>query len=118
MKKLKQKIKRALAGFLKDELLDYIGYNHKIPLMSLNDRFVIDQIPFETLVMELEIPIEADFRNRLNPNDSLEHLIISAKEKFARQVMEHIHVEAQNLTSNDYYMRRSVKFMLRVQKKR
>ena len=50
--KLKTRIKRALAGFLREELLQYIGYNHKIPYMSLNDRFNVDNLSFETMVME------------------------------------------------------------------
>lgn len=116
--KLKTRIKRALAGFLREELLDYIGYNHKIPYMTLNDRFNVQNIDFETMVMEVEIPI--DLYDRMGYEDSIRLVkhIENCKKRFADQVIEHIHVEAQNLTTRKYFMRRSVRFVLRVQMKK
>lgn len=119
MKNLKQKIKCALAGLLRDELLEYIGYNHKIPFMSLNDRFMINELPFETMIMEQEIQLSPNLDlHRNNHFDLLEIEIQSAKERFAREVLNHIHVDAQNLTTHEHYMRRSVRFVLRVQSKK
>jgi len=116
--KLKTRIKRALAGFLREELLEYIGYNHKIPYMSLNDRFNVENLPFETMVMEVEIPIEMDGRMGYKDPTRLEKHIEECKRRFADQIMEHIHVDAQNLTTREHFMRRSVKFVLRVQGKK
>jgi len=120
MKKLKQKIKRALAGFLRDELLEYIGYNHKIPFMSLNDRFMVNELPFETMIMEVEVPLFENIGTDLAFESCMrfESAIENAKKKFANQIMDHIHVETNNLTSHEQYMRRSVRFVLRVQGKK
>lgn len=118
MKKLKQKIKRALAGFLRDELLEYIGYNHKIPFMSLNDRFMVNELPFETMVMELQVPLYDERSYTSMESQSIfERQIEDAKRKFASQMMDHIHVDARDLTSRDNYMVRSIKLVLRVQGK-
>lgn len=108
MKKLKQKLKRVLAAFLREELLEYIGYNHKIPFMSLKNRFEINNLPFETLIMEVELPIGD------NPYE-LENAIRKAKEDFANTVMNHIHVDARNLTNDKFYMKRFVTLKLNVQ---
>lgn len=119
MKNLKQKFKRALAAFLRDEILEYIGYNHKIPLTSLNDRFTIDNIPFDTMVMEVEVPIyEGGIYDSRENEMMLERQIEEAKKKFTSQMMDHIHVDAQNLTSREHYMRRSIKLVLRIQGKK
>ena len=115
MKKIKTRIKRALAAFLREELLEYIGYNHRIPFMSTRERFNVENLPFETVVMECEIPISP---NNEDDRFELERSIQSAKEAFTRRVIEHIHVDAQNLTSSKHFMRRSVRLVLRVQGKR
>lgn len=115
--KLKTRIKRALAGLLREELLEYIGYNHNIPYMSLNDRFQVETLPFETFVMESEINLSNQSRIGYDQAHYIEKQINDCKEKFARKVMEHIHVDTQNLTDHEHYMRRSVKLTLRVQSK-
>lgn len=115
MKNIKRKIKRALAAFLKEELLEYIGYNHEIPLTSIPDRFMINEIPFDSVVMEQVIPIEIDRMRMEGDARPFEEHIRRAKERFAKEVMKQIYVDAQNLTTDDNYMRRSVKFILRVQ---
>ena len=118
MKKLKIRIKRALAAFLKDELLDYIGYNHKIPQMSLGDRFHIDSHEFETVVMEEIIDIDSGRNPNFLHGDpmQMEEHIEKCKQKFAAEVVKNIYVDAQNLTSREHFMQRSVRFILRVQK--
>lgn len=116
--KLKTRIKRALAGFLREELLEYIGYNHNIPYMGIGDRFNVENLPFETMVMEVEIPIEMDNRMGYEDPTRLEKHIEDCKRMFSDRIMEHIHVEAQDLTSREHFMRRSVRFVLRVQGKK
>lgn len=118
MKNLKQKLKRALAGFLREELLEYIGYNHKIPFMSLNDRFMINELPFETMVMEIQVPLHDENSYTCMESKSIfERQIEYAKRKFASQMMDHIHVDAHDLTSRENYMVRSIKLVLRIQGK-
>lgn len=114
MTKLAKRFKRALASFLKDELMEHIGYNHNIHFRSLNDRFNVENIPFETMIMEVVIPIESNHSQMF----TLEERIEDCKKQFAIQIMDHIHVDAQNLTNNDKFMRRSVRFSLRVQCKK
>lgn len=118
MKKIKKRIKRALAGFLRDELLDYIGYNHKIPQMSLGDRFQVESYDFETIVMEQIIEIDNNRNSNFLAGDpmQMEDNIEKCKREFANEVVKHIYVDAQNLTSREHFMQRSVRFVLRVQK--
>ncbi|NJB83638.1 hypothetical protein [Wenyingzhuangia aestuarii] len=115
MKKIKKRIKRALAAFLREELMEYIGYNHRIPYMSLNDRFKVDNLKFETVVMEQDISIDIDNRELQRDPLRLERQIEDCKRQFADEVLKHIHVDTQNLTNRERYMRRSVRFVLRVQ---
>jgi len=118
MKKLKLRIKRTLAAFLKDELLDYIGYNHKIPQMSLGDRFHVDDLEFETVVMEEIIDIDYGRNPNFLHGDpmQMEEHIEKCKRRFADKVVNSIHVDAQNLASREHFRQRSVRFILRVQK--
>lgn len=124
MKKLKLKFKRALAGFLRDELLEVIGYNHRIPLQSLKDRFVINEVPFETMCMEMVINLypDIDVRHRLDSRfeavSDFERQVREAKEQFCFQMMDHIHVDAQDLVSPEYRGQRSVRLMLQIQSKK
>ena len=113
--KLKTRIKRALAAFLREELLEYIGYNHNIPYMPIGERFYVEHLPFETVVMERILPIDQELQRMPY---GLEELIHKCKEDFARQVVEHIHVDAQQLLNDRDFGRRSVRFVLRVQGKR
>lgn len=116
--KFKKRIKQALAGFLREELLEYIGYNHNIPYMSLDNRFNIQNVPFDTVVMETQIPIDMYDRSGCENPARLEEHIENCKREFCNKVMEHVHVDAQNLTNRESYMMRSVKFTLRVQSKK
>lgn len=117
MKNIKKRIKRALAAFLREELLEYIGYNHNIPYMSLNDRFKVEELDwnFETVVMEQDISLDIDNRGLQRDPLRLERQIEACKRQFSDEVLKHIHVETQNLTNRERYMRRSVRFVLRVQ---
>lgn len=113
--KLKKRIKKALASFLQDELLEHMGYNHKIHAQSLNDRFIIEQVPFETIVMEQEVDINpgSGFEHQMR----LEQAIDKSKRYFAEEVIKHIHVECQDLLRPEYMMRRSIKLTLKIQSK-
>ncbi len=111
-----KRIKRALAAFLRDELLEYIGYNHNIPYMTLDQRFTIREVNFEIAIMEKVITI-SDHLNSQIPN-FFEDQIEVAKKEFARNVMDHIHVDTTSLIDEENYMNRSVKLILRVQEKR
>lgn len=113
---IKKRIKRALAAFLKDELMDYIGYNHNIPAMSLGDRFRVDSFDFETIVMEELLDMHPRGMNGFSDPMILEEHIQRCKDRFSKEIIRHIHVEAENLTSREHYMRRSVRLVLRVQK--
>ena len=109
---IKKRIKRALAAFLKDELEEY----RPIPFTSLNDRVRIEQYDFETLVMEEIIPIKPTYETIGGDPYTLERHISLCKEKFAKEVMKYIQVDAQNLTDSRSIMDRRVRFILRVQK--
>jgi hypothetical protein len=113
--KIKTRIKRALAAFLREELNEYIGYNHTIPYMSLDNRFKVEHVEFETVVMEHVISINPQ---RNDDPYIIETLIKRAKDDFANRVLDHIHVDAQNLTTPEDFMKRSIKFTLRVQSKK
>ena len=110
-----KRIKRALAAFLRDELLEYIGYNHNIPYMTLDQRFVMKEVAFDVAIMEKVIKI-SDGLNQRAPY-FLEDQIEVCKKEFTRNIMEHIHVDATDLINGEYYNGRSIKLILRVQKK-
>lgn len=116
--KIKKRIKRVLAACLRDELLEYIGYNHKIPFMSLEQRFCVENVQFETKVMETIIPIEIEKAIYDHNPTLLEEKIQKCKEDFSRQIVDHIHVDAQDLLDPNFFRQRSVKFTLRVQSKK
>lgn len=113
--KLKKRIKKALAGFLMEELLEWIGYHHNRPLSS-NVPFQIENVPFETVRMEKVIDLTG-----LN-NDYASHLlreqIDHAKKVFAEKVMDNIVVDTRNLINPEYRNVTSVTLSLTVQKKR
>lgn len=117
--KLKKRIKSALAAFLKDELLEHIGYRHNHPSLPIGSSMMIKQIPFETMCMEREIDIsrlKSGFHMR-EMQDDYEYILKETKERFASDIMEHIHVETRNLTNDEFYGRRSIVLTLRVQSK-
>ena len=111
-----KRIKRALAAFLRDELLEYIGYNHNIPYMTLDQRFVMKEVAFDVAIMEKIITI-SDHTIHEIPN-FFEDQIEECKKEFARNIMDHIHVDTTNLINEENYMNRSVKLILRVQEKK
>lgn len=115
-----KRIKRALAAFLREELLEYVGYNHNIPLMPLKDRFMVKNVEFDTLAMERIIPVDQNhypFDDFLpgQMHSSFEEEVQKCKQDFAQEVLKHIHVDAQELADDNFFKNRSVKFILRVQ---
>jgi len=112
--KLKTRIKRALAAFLREELLEYIGYKHNSPLHSTSS-FVVEDIPFDTLTMEKTINLAG--MNDERGQYMLEDEIQRAKKVFAHQVMDHIHVDARELLHPEYRYQKFITLKLRVQRK-
>lgn len=106
------RIKRALAGFLRDELLDHIGYKHNVPFHA-KERFSNSNGTFKTF--ELERIISLDMESIYPPDDyRLENAITEVRDEFAQELLQYIHVDAQNLTTQEYYMRRSVRFSITI----
>jgi len=119
MKKIKNRVKRALAGFLREELLEYIGYRHNHSALPIGPSMTIKQLPFETICMEQEIDISgltSGFHMR-EIQDGYEDILHRTKQRFANEIMDHIHVETRNLTNEQFYGRRSIVLSLRVQAK-
>lgn len=106
-----KRIKRALAGFLRDELLEYIGYKHN---WASRHEVMVAQVPFEVLRMERTIPVNFMYDM---PTVSFEQLLDQAKKEFAREVMENIKVDTRELTSDRFFNQRSITLSLMVQKK-
>lgn len=113
--KLKKRIKKALAGFLMEELLEWIGYRHNQPLTS-TIPFHIENVTVETVRMEKVIDLAGlnnDYASRL-----LREQIDHAKKVFAEKVMDHIVVDTRNLINPQYGNAMSVTLSLTVQKKK
>jgi hypothetical protein len=112
--KLKKRIKSALAAFLREELLEYIGYRHELPYSALNNSFRVENIEFDTMVMEHVINLHGMDDEPMY----IEREIDRCRRQFANEVLQHIHVDAQDLVSPEFAMRRMVRFTLRVQRKK
>lgn len=120
-KDIKKKLKRAIAAFFREELLEYVEYNHNIPLMPLPGRFGFgDKIEFEALIFEQVIPIQQGYQNFNIDSDpyEMETNIRRCKEKFARDLMDHIYVDAQDLIKDENFGRRSIRLSLVIQKRK
>lgn len=119
--KIKTRIKRALAAFLRDELLDYIQYRHTKPYGPTGGPDVVAAVPFETVTMAavLKLPNVHPRTDRamgrvIDFYDELSDI----KRQFAAEVMDHVHVDARELVSHRHYgPLRSVTLTLRVQRK-
>ncbi len=116
---LKRRIKRCLAAFLKDELLEFVGYERNRGPMSLYNDYKVEHVPFETIVMEQMVSLKEPGPNNYDSNRlTLERQIAMCKKEFCSKVMEHIHVDAQTLINQEDFYARSVKLTLRVQSKK
>lgn len=115
-----KRVKRALAGFLKDELLDYVSVNAQLKTPFLAEPVVVlDNTEFETIVMEQLIDINpGSTPSGMNDPLYLDRRIEQAKHQFAQEVVEHIHVEAQDLTKQGMWGKKHIRLVLRVQKKK
>lgn len=112
--KLIDRIKKALAGFLRDELLEYIGYNHNLPFMPLETRYQVENIPFETVVMERVISLDTIERDPYVYEQEVENM----RKQFANNLLDHIHVDTHNLVTREDFGQRSIRCVLRVQAKK
>ncbi len=102
--KYSKKFRRALAALLRDELLEYIGYNHSLPLSRYNEPYIIQNAPLDILRLERVI----DFSDPVKYEYDLE----KTKREFAEIVNRNITIESESLTSNEDFRRRKVKMML------
>ena len=116
--KLKNRIKRALAAFLQDELLEIIGYRHDTPYHRLATMNFGETLPFETVTMEKTIALNTRESVGIPFEFQYEEYLQELKEKFAKEVVKHIHVKTFELTDPTYVMKRAIILELRVQTKR
>ena len=104
MKKIKKKIKRALAAFLREELLEFIGYD-----FSHQPHYVHQLGEFNTMQFRIEIPLN------LNPIEQENHIDM-AKRKLFESIEPCIQISSLPLTTPQYRYRRYIEMTLRVQK--
>lgn len=97
MKKLKLRFKRALAAFLRDELLEYIGYNERSGYNIEPIR--VNHVDFEVVQLEGVINCFDLESRRVHLEAEIEHI----KHKFTKEVMRHIEVDAQDLVYPHIY---------------
>lgn len=110
MRKIKQRIKSALAQLFREELLEYIGYRHDIPLHGINERSTVKDIPFETVILEEVIGIDPCAPH---PDHDVHIGIQRAKERMAKEILKHIHVSTHDLITDG--TKQSIRLKLRVQ---
>lgn len=100
-----------MASFLKDELLEFIGYDLRSHATMLNQPYIHNTIEFDTLTWEQQIDL-----SRINHPGEYERMLDEIKREFSEEVMKSIHVEAKDLTSREFRFNRIIRFTLRVQK--
>ena len=118
LKKLKTKIKRTLAHFCREELLDYLGHKHTWgPVSSPN--VVLADMELQQMEVALQIGTIGGHNPHMDPRmNDYETQLHEAKRQFAEFIMQHIDVETRELTSREHFGRRSVYLSLYVRKKR
>lgn len=110
MKKFKKRIKRALAGLLKDELLDYIGYERN-RFDFMNEKVIVERIEFDTLVYNQVIDL-----NSLSRHHEFEEVLHQAKRKMFEAIEPCIHIETKKILSPEFSYAKEITMILRVQK--
>ena len=113
-----KRIKRALAAFLKDELLEFIGYRHDIPTF-LSGSAIIKNYECDVVKMERVIDINTDFATNFHQReiqDSFELKIEETKKEFARELLKYMHVETKQLVNPSHWDRRSIRLEIVVAK--
>ena len=115
MTKFKKRIKRSLASFLKEELLEFIGYDDRKRIYSPESNIRVNQVEFETLCCEARLEVHSGrfMDERVQYEENLKKI----KQDFMDQIMDHIHVESIELTNPQFSYQRVVRMILRVQKK-
>ena len=111
--KFKNRIKRALAGFLRDELLEFIGYDRNLYPSHSGPPFMIQTIEFDTIISEKVININ---RGHMGFDDNYEKDLEHCKRELLHQAEKCIHVETYELTSPEFSHARSIRLILRIQK--
>lgn len=117
MKKIKTRIKRALAHFCREELLDYVGYKHTWgPISSPN--VVVADMELQQMEIALSIPSMSSRNHLRELDDDYETQLHEAKKQFAEFIMQNIHVETKDLISNEHFGRRAIYLSLYVRRKK
>ncbi len=105
-----KRIKRALAGFLKDELLEFIEYDRNLYPIHADTPFMIQDIEFDTIISEKVIDMSYFEEGTYEIN------LDRCKKELLREAEKCIHVETYNLTSPEFSHARSIRLILRIQK--
>jgi len=108
MKKLKKRIKRALAAFLKDELLEIVKYSYPHPSFPVSNEVHLHP---ETFRIEYKITVtdESEF----------EYALQQAKDKIAQHIIQdHLVVDTRELMDPQYAYCRSVEISVNLMKPR
>jgi hypothetical protein len=109
MKNIKKRFKRALANFLRDELLEIIGYDPypKLPHIVHTHR------DFGVIKSEFDFDIHTAPSFMSEPRQ-YEEMLDLAKKKMFKAIEPCIEVEAKNLVSPEFYNRRKIRLSLMV----
>lgn len=107
MKKLKKRIKRALANMLRDELLELIGYN---PYPSF-PQVVDTRGDYGVVKLEVDFDLHNPPSFHTEPHD-YERMLESARKKLFKSLEPCIKVETRDLVSPEFYNRRRIRMSL------
>jgi hypothetical protein len=115
-----KRLKRALAGFLKDELQEYTN-PFGVDFEPMNQKVIIDEIGFDTYTMERIIDVDREYYSirglSLDDKGPLSFQIDRVKAMFADKVVEHTHVDFKELTNPAFIGKAAIRLTLRVQAK-
>lgn len=118
MKKLKVRIKRALAHFCREELMEYVGYKHTYgpQVFPVNAVKHLTSGEFEIVQMEYAVPL-ANPHPFGDPKQNYEYFLQDAKKEFSQFIMQHIEIDTRDLMTHEHFNRRSVHLRLVVKRK-
>lgn len=105
---IKKRLKRALANFLKDELLEIASYNTLPPYPSIIQN--VGEFGVVQAVYDIDLPMN----NRYQPEVDYEKNLEEAKQKMWHSIQSCIEVEATQLLHPEYYNRRRVRLSIMV----
>lgn len=109
-----KRIKRAIAGFLREELREYTDYS-QLQLGPLHQQVILDEIKFDTYKMESIIDIDTPYYPADSYDGPVSYQIDVAKRKMAAELMDHIHVDTRELTDPVHIGKAAIRLTLRIQ---